>query len=157
MKLIRFSGPSGQGKTTIITEVVAALKKRQLVVAVVKHSHHDIQLPENKDSTVFSTAGTDYSLVIGNNCATVNILDINKTPKQWLNQFFPNVDIVIIEGWRKYTFPTILVTKSPPPEDWIFPSKMIGYIGWCPNPTLHEFLNANDIVAYILSNASNYP
>ncbi|OGO19675.1 MAG: molybdopterin-guanine dinucleotide biosynthesis protein B, partial [Chloroflexi bacterium RBG_16_50_9] len=58
--VVAFAGKSGVGKTTLLEKVVRELKIRGLRVAVIKHSHHDIEIDQpGKDSWRFARAGSD--------------------------------------------------------------------------------------------------
>ena len=139
MKFLRFAGPSNQGKTTYILSLLQELKKREKTVGILKHSHHPITLPPHKDSTQYTQQQADYSLVVGQNNALFTLPSGSKTPTEWAQWLFPDADIVLIEGWRAHSFPTILVAVSEPPPDWVYPQKIIGYVGWCPNSTLPQY------------------
>jgi molybdopterin-guanine dinucleotide biosynthesis protein MobB len=157
MKAIRFCGPSNEGKTTTILDLISELKQRKKRIAVIKHSHHNILFPEKKDSTRFFSNGADYSLVLGENAANLTIPKTDKTPDEWIEWLFPDAEIVLIEGWRKHSIPTILICKSKPPVDWILPEPIIGYIGWCPDPSVNEFKSILEIADFLESRKSTYP
>lgn len=56
--LFGISGRSGQGKTTLIEALLPWLRAHGLIVNVIKHSHHSIELePPGKDSARFRRAG----------------------------------------------------------------------------------------------------
>jgi len=147
VNIVRFAGPSQQGKTTLIAQLLRELQN-QYSIAVIKHSHHPLTLPA-KDSTLFSQEGAAFSLALGTNAVNLTLPPVQKTPTEWINWLFPDADIVFIEGWREHSFPTILVCSEKPDQEWIFPTEIIGYIGWKPNETATRFYDVSDIVAFI--------
>ena len=147
LNVVRFAGPSQQGKTTLIAQLLRELEP-QYSIAVIKHSHHPLSLPA-KDSTLFSQEGASFSLAIGTNAVTLTLPPVNKTPEEWIHWLFPDVDIVFIEGWREHSFPTIIVCAEKPDEEWLFPTEVVGYIGWTPDETAIKFDGVGDIAAFI--------
>jgi molybdopterin-guanine dinucleotide biosynthesis protein B len=62
--VIQLVGRSGSGKTSAIASAVEILKGRGVRVAVVKHSHHDIDV-KGKDTKRFREAGADLVIFSG--------------------------------------------------------------------------------------------
>ena len=57
-------GRSGSGKTTLIEAMIPWFNEQGLEVAVIKHSHHNLQFePPQKDSSRFRTAGAREVIV----------------------------------------------------------------------------------------------
>ena len=150
MKILRFAGPSSSGKTTLIVNVLHELKRRGLHVATIKHSHHQLTFPA-KDSTRFYQEGSDFSVVLGTDSLHLTMPLNNKSPQELIDWLFPDIDIVLIEGWRSHDFPTILVSKVEPPPEWTSPTQIIGYVGWSPNSTAPLFTNVSTLVDLLMS------
>jgi len=148
MKILRVAGPSNSGKTSLLLSIIKELKCNGLQVATIKHSHHSLTLPQ-KDSTQFTVHGSDYSLAIGEDFCQMITPKKDKTPQEWIDWLFPEVDVLLIEGWRKYSFPTILVSNQKPPQDWFLPNQIIGYVGWAPQNS-RVFKDAIEISEWIL-------
>ena len=69
--VVAFAGWSGSGKTTLIEKLIAALTKRGLRVAALKHDGHRFELADaGKDSRRFADAGAVMTL-LGSNEQTV--------------------------------------------------------------------------------------
>ncbi len=113
LPLIGLCAYSGTGKTTLLTQLIPLLKKRNLRIGVVKHAHHkfDIDHP-GKDSYEFRQAGAEQVAVASKNriawikehkeakdepvlSDALAILDTN------------NLDLVIVEGFKRENFPKI--------------------------------------------------
>lgn len=98
--VLAFAAYSGTGKTTLIEQVVASLKKRGLRIAVVKHDVHGIDIDrEGKDSWRFSQAGADISIVSSPNRTAY----IEQRPLE-LEQVLArvrDVDLILVEGYKK--------------------------------------------------------
>ena len=113
LPLIGLCAYSGTGKTTLLTQLVPLLKKRNLRIGVVKHAHHkfDIDHP-GKDSYEFRQAGAEQVAVASKNRIAwikehkeandepvlfdaLAILDTN------------SLDLVLVEGFKRENFPKI--------------------------------------------------
>jgi molybdopterin-guanine dinucleotide biosynthesis protein B len=119
------AGWSGAGKTTLIEAVLPRLTAAGLAVSTIKHAHHGAELDRpGKDSWRHREAGAREVLVA--------------TPGRWaliheepgaepdlpalLGRLAP-VDLVLVEGFRRYPFPKLEVYRpalGKPPlwPDW---------------------------------------
>jgi len=88
---------SASGKTTSLERIVKILKEKGLTVAVVKHSHHELDLP-GKDTARYVKGGSDYVLYASTKCALFFKCDPRK-----VIDLLP-VDVVLIEGFRSHDF-----------------------------------------------------
>ncbi|BFH72447.1 molybdopterin-guanine dinucleotide biosynthesis protein B [Sulfurisphaera javensis] len=91
--IIQVIGKKDTGKTSAIEKAVKILKENGYTVAVVKHSHHEIDL-QGKDTYKFWNAGSD--IVTFNNSKCVLFYKCNPD----LIHFLP-VDVVLIEGYKE--------------------------------------------------------
>ena len=98
--IVQVVGPSGTGKTTTIVKVVKTLKGMGLRVAVLKHTHHDIDVP-GKDSWRFlEEGGADASIVVkgrGERVAVFTRLDFSSI----LEALRLSFDVIIVEGFSR--------------------------------------------------------
>jgi len=116
MKIISLIGYSGSGKTHFITNVIKRLKSElDLSIIVIKnvHTHHiDAQ---GKDSSEFSHAGADFS-IIKNKYNEIGIFfkkDLSlDTILDWILKLSEKVDLAFIEGFRDLNLPGILCAKN---------------------------------------------
>ena len=110
--MISFVAPSGTGKTTLVEQVISSLIAKGLDVAGVKHDAHRIELDtEGKDSWRMRKAGADALLVGANQLAWMSDRSPAPNLDQLVRLFFPDADLVIVEGYRSAGLPTILVER----------------------------------------------
>ncbi|MCY0873624.1 molybdopterin-guanine dinucleotide biosynthesis protein B [Acidianus infernus] len=101
-------GKKDSGKTTTILEVIKELKRKRkdLIIAVVKHSHHVID-DENKDTFKFKKEGADLVIFHSNDCA----LFFDCKDFDYLS-LFP-ADIILIEGFKDLNLGDKFEIRSP--------------------------------------------
>lgn len=122
--MVSFVAPSGTGKTTLLEGVVDELTKRGHRVGAVKHDAHRIELDtEGKDSWRLRQAGAASTVLMGRNqLAWFGQDDEGPTLSQAAAIFFPNVDVILVEGFRSADLPVILVTRPDHHDDrWEMP------------------------------------
>lgn len=111
--MVSFVAPSGTGKTTLITGVIADLAARGIAVAAVKHDAHRIELDtEGKDSWRMRQAGADTLLVGKNQLAWMSDDGTSPPLEDLVRLFFGDADLIIVEGYRSAGLPTVLVERS---------------------------------------------
>ena len=116
MKVISVIGYSGSGKTHLIEFLIKKIKSEfTFEVSVVKYIHEHGIGEEGKDSFIFSEAGAVFSVI--KNKFNQNAIYLNKQISldaliNWLNISPYKVDLVIIEGFRNVSYPTILCVKE---------------------------------------------
>jgi molybdopterin-guanine dinucleotide biosynthesis protein B len=100
MKIVGVVGPAGTGKTPLIEQLVAELKRRGLSVAVIKHCSRGFSLDlPGKDSWRFKEAGSDgVGLVSPEEIAIIQRQSNKAGDLQLATSYFRNMDIVLIEG-----------------------------------------------------------
>ncbi len=110
---VSFAGTSGSGKTTLLVELIAELTRRQIKVAAVKHSHSLIELDsEGKDSWRFRLAGAKGAAFISSGQATVFYQLPSNEAARRIKQWFPDTDIILVEGFKGGPFPKVLVYRD---------------------------------------------
>ncbi len=116
MKIISVIGYSGSGKTHLIEFLIKKFKSEfSFEVSVVKYIHEHRIDEEGKDSFKFSEAGAVFSVI--KNKFNQNAIYLNKKISldaliSWLNKSPYKVDLIIIEGFRNVSYPTILCVKD---------------------------------------------
>jgi len=112
MKIIQVVGTSNSGKTTFIKNLIPELKKFG-TVAVIKHlGDHTYNIEEGKDTTVFFDAGADISVGIDSHKAVVALR--SNTLDGILGMLFDQgMDFAIIEGFKRRSFPKIIIGSLP--------------------------------------------
>ena len=124
--LIGFAAYSGTGKTTLLTKLIPLLKKEQLKVGVIKHSHHafDIDYP-GKDSYRIRRAGASPVMLVSRFRRAI-ISEFEAPREPCLHQqlaYFDNedLDIILVEGFKKENFPKIELHRACLDKPLLFP------------------------------------
>ncbi len=114
VKAISFVAKSGTGKTTLLEQVIVELKNQGLRVGVVKHDAHKFDIDHaGKDSHRFTAAGADTMLISSSTKLAVVKQHVVSPPiEALLSTYFPDVDLVLIEGFKKNGLPKIEVHRS---------------------------------------------
>ena len=112
---------SNAGKTTLITQLIPELAKRNIRVSVIKHAHHqfDIDHP-GKDSFSIREAGAVQTLIASSKRWAL-MTEMTRTPnysdeadlEELLDQINPDyADLILIEGFKQAVIPKIEVYRS---------------------------------------------
>ena len=116
--ILGFSAWSGTGKTTLLRQLIPALKARDLRVSVIKHAHHhfDLDFP-GKDSYELRKAGAAQTVI----CTTTRMAMITEfdqpAEEPDLRQIIATldrgrVDMILVEGYKDTRFPKIELHRS---------------------------------------------
>jgi molybdopterin-guanine dinucleotide biosynthesis protein B/molybdopterin-guanine dinucleotide biosynthesis protein len=111
---ISFVAKSGTGKTTLLEKVIAELKRRDYRVGVIKHDAHrfDIDHP-GKDSHRLTAAGADTMLISSpDKLALVKRHEASPPIEELLATYFPDMDIIVTEGFKKSGLAKIEVHRA---------------------------------------------
>ena len=123
MKCFGIAGYSGSGKTTLIERVLPQLSARGLRVAVIKHTHHDVDLDRpGKDSWRAREAGASAVLLASDRRAALltEYRDAPPTFDALLDQL-PVCDLVLVEGYKREAIPKLEVHRAETGKPWLFP------------------------------------
>lgn len=115
--LLAITAYSGTGKTTLLQQIIPFLNQQQINVAVIKHSHHnvDIDIP-GKDSYLLRQAGANQTIIA---CDQRWAL-ITETPdaapvnlQQLINQLdAKTIDLVLVEGFKSEPIDKIMLFRE---------------------------------------------
>lgn len=152
-------GRSGSGKTTLIEAMIPWFKAQDLQVAVVKHSHHNLQFePPHKDSSRFRSAGAREVIVASPyHYALFHNLDQQQEPRlaELVARLEPDVDVILVEGYRQANIPRLEVHRPSRGIDPVYPQteQVLALasdvaLGNLPLPVLD--LNQPDLVAQFI-------
>ena len=111
---VSFIARSGTGKTTLVTALIAELKARGYKVGAIKHDAHKFEIDHpGKDSYRFTESGAD-SMLISSNSKLAFVKRHQQTPEidQLIGDYFADVDIVLVEGFKKLGLPKIEVHRQ---------------------------------------------
>ncbi len=116
--ILGFSAWSGTGKTTLLRQLIPALKARGLQISVIKHAHHhfDLDFP-GKDSYELRKAGAAQTVI----CTTTRMAMITEFDQPEdepdLQQIIATldserVDMILVEGYKDIRFPKIELHRA---------------------------------------------
>lgn len=109
MKIVAFVGPSGVGKTRLLVRLVRALRRRGLVVAAIKHSHHRGFDKQGSDSQRLRRAGAFGVAVVGR--GELAYFGGPPDDPRTLAPLFAGADLVLCEGFKSSDLPKIEVHR----------------------------------------------
>jgi len=107
---------SGTGKTTLLEKLIAELKRRGYRVGAMKHDAHRFDIDrEGKDSWRLTQAGADTTVI--SSPEKLAMVKIHEEMKELsltdvVTSYFPDVDIVLTEGFKKSRVPKIEVHRK---------------------------------------------
>lgn len=113
VQAVAFVAPSGTGKTTLIEKVIGELKSRGWRVGAIKHDAHRMEIDHpGKDSYRMTAAGADTTLITsGDKLALVKRHQEAPSLSELLTQYFADMEIVLIEGFKQSHIPKIEVYR----------------------------------------------
>ena len=105
-RIVAVCGAKNSGKTTLIEGLVASLKRRGVNVAVIKHASHRFEPDrEGTDSFRALSAGAAGSAIFDSE--KYQIIRHASVSERELAEFFPNADLILLEGFRNSPWPKI--------------------------------------------------
>jgi molybdopterin-guanine dinucleotide biosynthesis protein B len=124
MRVIGFAGWSGAGKTTLIVKLIPALIARGLSVSTLKHAHHSLEVDKpGKDSYRHREAGAREVLVASANRWAL-MRELRDEDEPHLADLLPrlsDVDLVIVEGFKRETHAKLEVHRKDVGKPFLFP------------------------------------
>ena len=153
MRLIGLSGWSGSGKTTLLTALIPALIARGSTVSTIKHAHHafDVDKP-GKDSFVHREAGA-HEVLISSERRWALMREHRGAPEPTLQELLPHlgeVDLVIVEGFKREAHPKIEIHRAVVGKRLLYPNDP-GIVALASDPEIPDapipHVSLNDIKA----------
>lgn len=113
--LLGITGYSGSGKTTLLEQLLPKLQNLGLKVAVIKHTHHHVQLDKmGKDSWRMKEAGATQVMITCDQRWA--LMTETSSPAELIylaKQFDPNVvDLILVEGFKQEPIAKILLHRQ---------------------------------------------
>ena len=114
MRIFGLAGWSGSGKTTLMTAVIPELVSRGITVSTLKHAHHafDVDQP-GKDSWRHRQAGA-LEVMISSQNRWALMHELRGVPEPTFDDLVRRmspVDILLVEGFKRYPHPKIEVYR----------------------------------------------
>ncbi|WP_025822859.1 bifunctional molybdopterin-guanine dinucleotide biosynthesis adaptor protein MobB/molybdopterin molybdotransferase MoeA [Shewanella marina] len=151
LPVLGFCAYSGTGKTTLLKKLIPELNRRGVRMAVVKHAHHnfDVDIP-GKDSYEMRKAGAKQMLVASHVRWALMTEDAREGDPELphlLKQLdTDNIDIVLVEGFKKLTLPKIELHRAAHGKPFIYQQDdNIQAIACCDDTVLPAELTRLDI------------
>jgi len=115
-KIIGITGWKDVGKTYYASLIIKSLVKKSYNVGSIKHAHHDFDIDQpGTDSFKHREAGS-CQVIISSSKRWAKITENNNAYEKSLDELikeFNNVDIVVVEGFKKDNHPKIeILTKG---------------------------------------------
>ncbi|KPU43374.1 molybdopterin-guanine dinucleotide biosynthesis adapter protein [Oxobacter pfennigii] len=121
---VSFVGWSNSGKTTFISKVIRELKSREISVAVVKNTCHDIETDiPGKDTWNFAQAGADTVILNGPGIYVCQEKVSRRKDISTILKDITGVDIIILEGAADPNIPKVEIWRKSLGEKNRFPAE----------------------------------
>jgi molybdopterin-guanine dinucleotide biosynthesis protein B len=110
--MISIVGKTQSGKTTLIEKLIPELKKRGYKIGTVKHAYHAFDMDkEGKDSWRHKAAGAD-TVIVASPGKIAMVKDENTEGLDAVEKYFDDMDLVIIEGFKRKDRPKIEILRA---------------------------------------------
>ncbi|MBI4772918.1 MAG: molybdopterin-guanine dinucleotide biosynthesis protein B [Deltaproteobacteria bacterium] len=112
--VVSIVGKSNSGKTTLIEKLLPRLAKRGIRVGTVKHDVHGFQMDrEGKDSYRHKKAGALITVISSpRQIGMVRDVDHDHRIEELVDRYFPDVDLVLTEGYKREKWPKVEVHRK---------------------------------------------
>ncbi len=125
LPLLGFAAYSGTGKTTLLEAMLPKLVERGIRVAVIKHAHHNFDIDqEGKDSYRLRKAGASQMLISSRYRRAL----VTETPEDEASLPYliaqldqTQLDLILVEGFKKLSFPKIELHREEVGKPWLHP------------------------------------
>ncbi|WP_064718132.1 molybdopterin-guanine dinucleotide biosynthesis protein MobB [Proteus hauseri] len=116
LPLLGITAWSGTGKTTLLKKLIPELRKREIRVGMIKHTHHDMDVDKpGKDSYELRKAGADQTLVASQQrwALMTETPDLPELDLYYLASRFDTnkLDLILVEGFKGETIPKIALYR----------------------------------------------
>ena len=151
-KVIGVVGWKDVGKTFFVTEIIKLLVSKKFKVGSIKHAHHDFDIDQHgTDSFKHRNAGSTQ-VIISSSKRWAKIIENNNKKEKSLDQLikeFQNIDIVVVEGFKKESHPKIEIIGK---NSLIINSKLKNVIAFVSDDKLNSSIpvfKKNDIESLV--------
>lgn len=112
MRLLAVSGYKNSGKTTLCRKLLAALMHRGFRVGYLKRTHESVMPSADNDTGSMTLAGVPGLLVGSDGVRFEEVLPEEISPVVLARRYFPDADVVLIEGGKNLSLPKIWVMNG---------------------------------------------
>ncbi|HTY08302.1 MAG TPA: molybdopterin-guanine dinucleotide biosynthesis protein B [Candidatus Edwardsbacteria bacterium] len=111
LPIIAIAGPSDSGKTTLVEKLVRALRRKGYAIGVLKHTHARIKFDRaGTDTDRFRKAGAVLSAITDDATLARFSMVSGTPPRNLINALAKDVDLLIVEGYKREALPKLLFT-----------------------------------------------
>ena len=112
--IVSIIGKSNTGKTTLIEGLIREITHRGYRVATIKHNRHGFEIDhEGKDSWKHRRAGAHLTVIASpEQVALIEDTKKDYTIAELRDRYIREVDIILIEGYKKNPYPKIEVYRK---------------------------------------------
>jgi len=124
--LLGFAAYSGTGKTTLLTKLIPLLANKGIRIAIIKHSHHNIELDNpKKDSYKLRKAGAQQTIIASpkrTSMITEHPNQEDSTLEHALSYLkTDSLDLVLVEGFKFAEIPKIELHRKALNKPYFYP------------------------------------
>lgn len=110
--MFAISGVKNSGKTTLITRLIPAFAKRGLKVAVIKHDGHEFDGDVPGTDTYRHAEAGAYGTAVYSKNKFMILKQENEVTEKKLQSFFPEADLILLEGLKQSAYPKVEVLRK---------------------------------------------
>jgi molybdopterin-guanine dinucleotide biosynthesis adapter protein len=148
--VISFVGFANSGKTTLVTRVIEELKKLNISVGTIKHHHGELELDTpGTDTWKHKASGADVVVLATSNQLYLTKKIIEPRLEDALALII-DVDIIIVEGYKKAKVPKIEILRTGVHNEYITPVEEL--VGFATDWQDQSLLNSTGIPCFDLNN-----
>jgi molybdopterin-guanine dinucleotide biosynthesis protein B len=144
--IVAVSGPSGAGKTRLLSRLIPALAARGVTVALIKHTGHPHGFDQpGKDTEVLRRAGAVAVAIQGPD--SMALFGPAVGGARALARLLPPADLILAEGWRSEPLPRIEVHRRKVSRDFLSASdrKVVALVTDEPPPRALPAFGADEV------------
>src|SRR6202162_104368 len=124
MQVFGFAGWSGSGKTTLVERLIPQLRAKGLVVSLVKHAHHELDIDQaGKDSHRHREAGC-HEVLVTSAVRWALMHELRGAPELSLDAALARLspcDLVLVEGFKGAAIPKLEVHRASVGKSMLHP------------------------------------
>jgi len=120
--VISIIGRSNSGKTTLIEQLIPLFNKKGYIFGTIKHDVHDFEMDhEGKDTWRHTQAGAKTVVIASSKkMAMLKQISSSMTVEEMARDFFPDVDLIITEGYASDSYPKIEIFRPSVHDEPIY-------------------------------------